>query len=94
MLCSVPGARIVEVFGNGMLPLYRHGDRLVVSEEAALRAGDRIIAETRSGVVLAGTLIHRDTSAVLVARGSALRRDMRIDARDIKALARVLWASQ
>lgn len=91
---TAAGSRIIDVFGNSMLPLYRHGDRLVVDDQAAINAGDRVVVETGGGRMLAGTLVHRDKACVIIAQGPAFKRDIHIDSHDLKVLSRVIWASQ
>lgn len=38
--------RTITVFGNSMMPLYGHGDRLIVSDEVPITIGDRVVVET------------------------------------------------
>ncbi len=39
-----------------MLPLYRDGDRIVVSPNASVRRGDRVVVRTTDGEVMAKVL--------------------------------------
>ena len=87
-------ARTIEVFGNGMLPLYRHGDRLIVSESAPLRVGDRVIMRTVSFGITGGTLVHRDKRAIAIHQGGRARRDLLVPVAEVEFLGRVIWASQ
>src|SRR5690606_14446246 len=50
----------LEVTGDSMQPLYRDGDRLIVSPTEQLRRGDRVVVRTREGEVMAKVL-HRQT---------------------------------
>ena len=86
--------RVVVVNGNGMLPLYHHGDRLVVSEEVPIRIGDRIIVQTTESDVLGGTLLHRDSNQICLSRGHFSTKSSIIDVQKVTMMARVLWASQ
>ena len=45
------GIYALEVQGDSMLPLYREGDRIVVSPTEQVRRGDRVVVRTRSGEV-------------------------------------------
>ena len=47
------GSYALQVQGDSMLPLYRHGDMLVVQPNAAVRKGDRVVVKTTSGEVMA-----------------------------------------
>lgn len=87
-------ARTIEVFGNGMLPLYRHGDRLIVSESAPLRVGDRVVMRTAGFGITGGTLVHRDNRAIAIHQGGRARRDLLVPVAEVEYLGRVIWASQ
>jgi phage repressor protein C with HTH and peptisase S24 domain len=86
--------RLITVFGNGMLPLYRHGDRLIVSEHAPLKIGDRVAVCTLNEEMVAGVLIHRDAQAVVIGMAGSSRKDRKIAADDVAFLGRIVWASQ
>ncbi len=89
-----PCGKCITVHGNGMLPLYRHGDRLIASEAAPIRVGDRIVVETHAREVHGGTFVHKDRQSLVVSRGGISHKDMIIRVSDIAYLGRVLWASQ
>src|SRR5262245_47086634 len=46
----------LEITGDSMEPVYRRGDRIVVAPGAAVRRGDRVVARTKEGEVLAKVL--------------------------------------
>src|SRR5262249_25585721 len=46
----------LEVTGDSMEPVYRKGDRIVVAPGLPVRRGDRVVARTREGEVLAKEL--------------------------------------
>jgi len=86
--------RTFEVFGNSMLPVYRHGDRLVVSATAPIKTGDRILILTSAGTIVGGTLVHRsDLELVMVAFG-VRRVGLVVASGDIHFVGRIIWASQ
>lgn len=87
-------SRTITVFGNSMLPLYGHGDRLIVSDGVPIALGDRIVIEAQSLGVIGGVLIYRDEKGIAVTLGGNRRREVLVDPADVKFLARVLWASQ
>lgn len=88
------GGRTVEVFGNAMMPLYRHGDRLIVSHSAPMRAGDRIVVESAKQGTIGGILLHCDKSHVSIIMGGNARRAVQVDRHDLRYIGRVIWASQ
>ena len=91
---DVSKGRTITVFGNSMLPLYGHGDRLIVSEEAPITVGDRVVVESNRLGLIGGVLVHRDQNAIAVTLGGKSRREVLVKPGDVTYLARVLWASQ
>jgi len=57
-------AYALKVSGDSMMPLYREGDIIIVDPTAQVRKGDRVVAKTREGEVLAKTLERRNASIV------------------------------
>ena len=49
-------AYALEIIGDSMLPVYRDGDRIMVSPSGNLRRGDRVVVKTHSGEVMAKQL--------------------------------------
>jgi phage repressor protein C with HTH and peptisase S24 domain len=56
-----PNAYALEIAGDSMLPVYREGDIVIVSPSTSVRKGDRVIAKTRDGQVMA-KILQRQTS--------------------------------
>lgn len=86
--------REIMVSGNGMLPLYRHGDQLLVRCTESARCGDRVIVESEEFGLVAGTLIHFGKDQVVVAQGGQPSKSRRVDLARAKYFGRVVWASQ
>lgn len=90
----VAGGRTVTVHGNSMLPLYRHGDKLIVSDEAPITLGDRIFVELRDHGPLGGTLLYRDSKCIALMLGGRSRHDVLVETAQVEFLGRIVWASQ
>ena len=90
----VTGGKTVTVHGNSMLPLYRHGDRLIVSDQVPIAVGDRIIVVSREHGTLGGTLLYSDSMCIAVMLGGRSRKDVLVDPSQITFLGRIVWASQ
>lgn len=88
------GTYALEVSGRSMEPLYRQGDILVVSRDAPIRRGDRVVAKTRSGEVMVKILQRRTARTVELASVNPEFEPRRFDTADIEWMARVMWASQ
>jgi phage repressor protein C with HTH and peptisase S24 domain len=90
----VDGGKTITVLGNSMMPLYRHGDRLIVSDKVPIAVGDRIVVESATLGTLGGTLLYRDPKCIAVMLGGKSRSDVTVDPADVAYLGRIIWASQ
>jgi phage repressor protein C with HTH and peptisase S24 domain len=89
-----PGVYALEVTGDSMLPLYRDGDRIVVSINEQVRRGDRVVARTRDGEVMAKVLARQTANVVELQSLNPLHPPRLFDMKDIEWIARIIWASQ
>jgi len=88
------GAYALEVQGDSMLPLYRHGDMLVVQPNAPVRKGDRVVVKTTTGEVMAKVLEKRTAAAIELISLNPDHPQRRLVASEVEWLARIVWASQ
>ncbi|USQ95857.1 S24 family peptidase [Caulobacter sp. RL271] len=88
------GLFALEVSGDGLAPVYRDGDRLLVSPTVEPRRGDRVVARTAAGEVLVremGRVTARTIELLPLNRSS----DDRLLSRDeVTWIARIVWVSQ
>ncbi|HAD87323.1 MAG TPA: DNA-binding protein, partial [Rhodospirillaceae bacterium] len=54
-----PNAFALEITGDSMEPVFRDGDTIIVAPHASVRRGDRVVAKTVEGEVLAKVLVRR-----------------------------------
>lgn len=88
------GLYALEVQGDSMEPLYREGDRIVVSPTEQVRRGDRVVVKTRDGEVMA-KILFRQTAKQIELHSLNLAYEPRIiDLYDVEWMARIIWASQ
>lgn len=87
-------AYALEITGDSMSPVYRPGDIIIVSPAAPMKAGDRVVARTRGGEVMAKELIRRNTRRVELKSVNSRHIDPVIPAKDLDWIARIVWASQ
>jgi len=88
------GIYALEVQGDSMEPLYREGDRIVVSPTEQVRRGDRVVVKTRDGEVMAKVL-HRQTGRQIELHSLNPNYQPRIiDLAEVEWMARITWASQ
>lgn len=87
-------AYALEISGTSMLPAFRPGDRIVVSPSLPVRRGDRVVARTMDGEVMAKELGHRSARRVELL---SLNPDFPVrvfEPGDLAWIARILWVSQ
>src|SRR4051812_2545338 len=88
------GIYALEVTGDSMLPLYRDGDRIVVSPSEQVRRGDRVVVKTRDGEVMAKILARQTANVVELHSLNPAYPPRLIDMKDVEWIARIIWASQ
>lgn len=89
-----PHAYALEIAGESMEPVFRDGDMVVVSPTAPIRRGDRVVARTNAGEVMAKQLVRRSAKRVELKSLNPAHRDRQFDLTEIAWLHRVIWASQ
>jgi phage repressor protein C with HTH and peptisase S24 domain len=87
-------AYAIEVGGNSLEPAYRDGTVLVVSPNASIRRGDRLVVKTKDGKVTVNELKRRTSKIIeLRAIGSA-PTERTVSLREVLWMQRIVWASQ
>ncbi len=84
----------LEISGDSMEPLYRNGDVLVVSRDAAVRKGDRVVLRTVKGEVMAKELARKTSAKVELKSLNPEHADRTLPMADVAWIARILWVSQ
>jgi len=88
------GIYALEVTGDSMLPLYRDGDRIVVSPGEQVRRGDRVVVKTRGGEVMAKVLARQTANVVELHSLNPAHPPRLLEMKDVEWIARIIWASQ
>ena len=87
-------AYALEIAGDSMLPVYRDGDRILVSPSGNLRRGDRVVAKTRAGEVMAKQLSRLTAQHVELRSFNPAYPDRSFAMADIAFIHRIVWVSQ
>jgi phage repressor protein C with HTH and peptisase S24 domain len=87
-------AYALEITGDSMLPIYRDGDRIVVSPSANVRRGDRVVVKTLMGEVMAKHLARTTAQHVELRSFNPAYEDRILALADIAFVHRIVWASQ
>lgn len=89
-----PHAYALEISGDSMAPAYRDGDRVIVSPGAPVRRGDRVVAKTKAGEILAKELKRQTAKTVELKSLNPEHSDRVIPLNELQWIARIVWASQ
>jgi phage repressor protein C with HTH and peptisase S24 domain len=89
-----PHAYALEISGDSMEPVYRDGDIVLVSPEAGIRRGDRIIVKSRGGEVMAKVLRRQTARRWELQSLNPAHQGRILPVEDLEWAARIIWASQ
>ena len=87
-------AYALEIAGDSMLPVYRDGDRIVVSPAANIRRGDRVVLKTTGGEVMAKLLARKTAQRLELKSLNPAYDDRTFALSEIAFVHRIIWASQ
>ena len=98
-VASIPGvadegAFVLEVSGHHLAPIYRDGDRLIVSPGLEARRGDRVVLKTLSGDLLVMQLVQRSAQKLVLAALNPDQPGLTVNLCDLVWMSRIVWASQ
>jgi len=84
----------LEIQGDSMLPLYRDGDRIIVSPTSSVRRGDRVVVRTTDGEVMAKILARKTARVLEVESLNPDHQNRVFELAQVDWVARIIWASQ
>lgn len=84
----------LEISGDALAPAYRDGDVILVSPNAQIRKGNRVVVKTKAGEVTVATLKRRTAKALELQPLDAAQGERTMAAGDVAWIARIVWASQ
>jgi phage repressor protein C with HTH and peptisase S24 domain len=87
-------AYALEITGDSMLPVYRDGDRILISPSGNLRRGDRVAVKTRGGEVMAKLLGRLTAQQIELRSFNPAYPDRSFPLSQITFVHRIVWASQ
>lgn len=88
------GCYALEITGDSMAPVYRDGDRIVVTPVTEPRRGDRVVVKTTEGEVLAKEVARLTARTLELASLNPEYGPRILDRKNIAWIARIIWASQ
>ncbi len=84
----------LEIDDDVMEPVYRVGDIIVLSPDARISRGDRVVMKTGNGEIMAKQMLRESTRQVEVLPINTSMSSDIIFIRDIQWMNRIVWASQ
>ena len=87
-------AYALTVEGDEMEPVFRAGDRLVITPDDPPREGDRVVVRERSGAICAWRLGVRTVQTLTLHALNPARPDRKLALSELDWMARIVWASQ
>ncbi len=89
-----PRAYALEISGDSMEPVYRDGDRIIVSPAASIRRGDRVVVRTADGEVMAKELARLSANRIELRSFNTDHPTRILKKGEVTWMARIIWASQ
>ncbi|MDA0674765.1 MAG: helix-turn-helix transcriptional regulator [Proteobacteria bacterium] len=89
-----PHAYVLEISGDSMTPVFRDGDHIVVSPQASIRRGDRVVVKTRAGEVMAKELKRQSARRIELGSFNPAHSDRSFGVEEIDWIHRIVWTSQ
>jgi phage repressor protein C with HTH and peptisase S24 domain len=89
-----PHCYALEITGDSMLPVYRDGDRVLVSPSGSLRRGDRVVVKTAGGEVMAKQLSRITAQRIELKSFNPAFEERHFGLSEIAFVHRIVWASQ
>jgi phage repressor protein C with HTH and peptisase S24 domain len=88
------GLYALEIAGDALAPVFRDGDRILVSPSVEPRRGDRVVVRTTGGELLVKALARVTARSVELSSLNGDGQDRMLDLAEVVWIARILWASQ
>jgi phage repressor protein C with HTH and peptisase S24 domain len=89
---SDPHAFALEISGDGLLPVYRNGDLVVVSPSAEVHPGDRVLLRSLQGELLIAELLERAGDRLRIKSLSREHAVRELPAAQVQWFSRIAWS--
>ncbi len=90
---SDPHAYALEITGDGLQPIFRQGDLVVVSPSAEAGAGDRVLVRTQQGEMLIVDLQTRNDQELWIKSLGREQAARSLPINQVQWVSRIAWAS-
>ncbi len=87
-----PHAFALEISGDGLLPVYRNGDLVVVAPSAEARSGDRVLLRSLQGELLIAELLDNVDGNLRIKSLSREHVVRELPAAQVQWVSRIAWS--
>jgi len=84
----------LQIAGDSMSPVLRHGDKVLVAPNEAVRRGDRVVVKTVDGEVMAKELFRQTAHKIELVSLNPEFDDRILSKKEVQWMARIVWVSQ
>ena len=84
----------LKIQGDSMWPVFRDGDRILVSPIQNVRKGDRVVVKTLEGEIMAKELVKKTTTRIELKSLNPEFEDRSFNRKEVEWIARIVWVSQ
>jgi len=88
------GMYVLEISGESMAPVFRHGDKVIVAPHTNVHRGDRVVVKTIEGEILAKELVRINDTYIELHSVNPDYEGRLLARKDIVWIARIIWVSQ
>jgi len=88
------GMYVLEISGDSMSPVFRHGEKVIIAPHAQVHRGDRVIVKTLKGEILAKELVRMNDTYVELHSVNPEYEGRLLARKDVAWVARIMWVSQ
>ena len=88
-----PQAYALEITGDSMEPVFRDGDKVIVSPQANIRRGDRVVVKRKNGEVMVKLLQRQSVQKIELKSLNPDHEDRSLEVENVEWIARVVWSS-
>ncbi len=88
------GAYALDIADTELAPIYRPGDRIVVSPAREIRAGDRVLVKLVSGALVVKRVSGLSPTQLSLVGLDGQTPDLVLDLADVVWMSRIVWVSQ
>lgn len=88
------GMYVLEIAGESMSPVFRHGEKVIVAPHIPVHRGDRVVVKTLEGEILAKELVRINETYIELHSINPDYEGRLLARKNVAWIARIMWVSQ